>query len=144
MPLDPELLEPELLDPELLCVDVDPLESAEELNADAPESPVVVVVAVEPTVPAAVALLVRPGSRPVTSTSAIMIQTATNTDTAPVTTRRRIVRTLAARAARASLARAAPAARAACGSGLLEGGVIGMVLCRVTATTASRPHIATT
>jgi hypothetical protein len=46
------------------------------------------------------------GSRPVISTSAMKIQTATNNDTAPVTTRRRIVRTRAVRAWRAEAARA--------------------------------------
>ena len=48
------------------------------------------------------------GSWPVTSTTAISIQTATNSATAPVITRRRIVRT---RAAHTSLARALAAGR---------------------------------
>jgi hypothetical protein len=46
------------------------------------------------------------GSRPVISTSAMKIQTATNSDTAPPITRRRIVRTRAARASREAAARA--------------------------------------
>jgi hypothetical protein len=46
------------------------------------------------------------GSRPVISTSAINIHAATNSDTAPVITRRRIVRTRTLRASRAAAARA--------------------------------------
>jgi hypothetical protein len=56
-------------------------------------------------------LVVRAGSRPVTSTSAMNIHTATNRETAPPITRRRIVRTRDARAARASRALTAAASR---------------------------------
>jgi hypothetical protein len=63
------------------------------------EAPDVLVALVAPD--AAVALLFESaGSRPLTSITAISVQTATNSDRAPAITRRRILRTRAVRAAR--------------------------------------------
>jgi hypothetical protein len=97
-----ELCEPELGDelwvaPESEELDVSPLSSEEE---------VVVVVDVAALAALDVVVADSAGSRPVISTSAMKIQTATNSDTAPAITRRRIVRTRAARASREASARA--------------------------------------
>jgi len=84
-PLSPEeLLEPDVV-PELELVTAG-LELVEELEA---------------TVEVAL-LFESAGSRPVTSITAINNHTATNTDTVPVITRFRIVRTRARRASRAA------------------------------------------